>query len=71
MIKKTIYWIALFLAVVCVAALKHIGVFIYVYWSYGELYWAKDALNDILSFAIFLFIGLCAKKLISNRFNIK
>ncbi|ARU64630.1 hypothetical protein [Histophilus somni] len=71
MIKTIIYLIALFLAVFSAAALKHIGIFIYIYWKFGDFYWAEDALSDILSFAIPLFIGLCIKKIISNKFNIK
>ncbi|HDL5700007.1 TPA: hypothetical protein ACU21L_000167 [Mannheimia haemolytica] len=71
MIKKVIYLAVLFLATFFVASLKHIAIFIYIYWNYSDFYWAEDALNDILSFAIPLFIGLCVKKFISNKFNVK
>lgn len=71
MTKKVIYLVLLFLAVFFVASLKHIVIFLYIYWNYGDIYWSEDALSDILSFAIPLFIGLCAKKIISNKFNIK
>lgn len=71
MIKKAIYLALLFWAIFFVTSLKHIAIFIYVYWIHGDFYWAEDALSDVLSFAIPLFIGLCIKKIISNRFNIK
>ena len=71
MIKKVIYWMALFLAVFFVVSLKHIGIFIYVYWNYNDFYWADDALRDILSFTIPLYIGLVLKKFIAYKFSIK
>lgn len=58
MIKETIYLALLFWAIFFVTSLKHIVIFLYVYWNYADVYWSEDALSDILSSVIPLFIGL-------------
>lgn len=69
--KMIIYWCGIFLSVFLIASLKHIGIFIYVYIMYGDIYFANDALKDIFSFTIPLFLGLMVKKWIYYKFSIK